>query len=358
MADQADSGKYEELSWLVVPHTLVFRRPAKTSRNTMNQHRVWYVGVFHRDKKDTIGWGEVAPIPGLSSETEDDVIKQLNALESGHAASLLRAPETMCSSIRFAIETALADWESGGNKKWQTALNASTAIPINGLVWMNTYETMRDEAFEKINAGFTTLKLKIGGIDFNDECKILAEIRSSFSPNQLTIRLDANGAFHPDEAVGKLTALSEFAIHSLEQPIKAGQPAAMRKVIEKSPIPIALDEELIGLKNGEEKEILLRTVNPAYIVLKPSLHGGMQGCDEWIACAQAQQIQWWATSALESNIGLNAIAQWTLNHRVQLPQGLGTGLLYTNNIASPWYIEGDVLRWKSETPWGSIPHSA
>lgn len=355
MADQASSRKYEELIWRVVPYTLAFRRPAKTSRTVMHVHRVWYLGVHHPANKALVGWGEVAPIPGLSYENHQQVEQQLQLLESGQGNSLLANPELLHSSVRFAAETAWLDWEAGGTKHWQPGLTSASSIPINGLIWMNTFDTMRTEALEKINAGFSTIKLKIGGIDFADECRLLAELRRQFSPDALTIRLDANGAFEPSEALEKLAILSEFSIHSLEQPIRAGNADQLSKIIEKSPIPIALDEELIGLTSSSEKAQLLDDVMPHFVVLKPSLHGGMAGCDEWIQLAEQRGIQWWATSALESNVGLNAVAQWVMNYKLALPQGLGTGMLYSNNISSPWTMENGSLLWNSHLYWGEMP---
>lgn len=208
---------------------------------------------------------------------------------------------------------------------------------------MSDIEMMQQQIEEKLRQGFRCIKLKIGANDFESELRLIREIRQRFSPDQLMLRVDANGAFKPDDAKEKLRALAAFNLHSIEQPIAAGQQRELAQLCAKTPLPIALDEELIGIHKKEEKAALLRAVKPQFLVLKPSLHGGFSGCNEWIELAKRQSIGWWITSYLESNIGLNALAQWTFTKNVSMHQGLGTGQLYTNNIESPLEIRGEKL---------------
>lgn len=254
----------------------------------------------------------------------------------------------------FWLRTALADIgkSAGHTNRW---LEGHEGIPINGLVWMGDKATMRARIQEKLNAGFRIIKLKIGGINFDDEVYLLREIRRSFSPEDLEIRLDANGAFTPENALRRLDTLSVFAVHSLEQPIKAGQEETMAHICAVSPIPIALDEELIGMRTPEQCAQLLSDIRPAYIILKPSLCGGFRASDAYISIARKMNIGWWATSALESNIGLEAIGRWlTDNYTITMPQGLGTGQLYTNNIGSPLEMRGPKLFYDPAKSRGSL----
>jgi len=246
----------------------------------------------------------------------------------------------------------LLDLAAKGSKKLFLSdfTDGITGIPINGLVWMGDKDFMEKQIREKIDAGYRCIKLKIGANDFSTELEILAAIRKQFSSDELEIRLDANGAFHPNEALEKLNRLSEFGIHSIEQPIRQHNRYAMAELCIHSPIPIVLDEELIGV-NPDDKESLLEKINPAYIILKPSLLGGFKQSEEWIRLAVKHHIGWWVTSALESNIGLNAIAQWSATLGSTLPQGLGTGQLYHNNIPSPLSINQAKLYYKSDNEW-------
>lgn len=225
------------------------------------------------------------------------------------------------------------------------------SIPINGLIWMGTEAFMKQQIQEKIEAGFRCIKMKIGAIDFETEYTLLKAIRKEFSAKDIELRVDANGAFSPDEALEKLKRLSELELHSIEQPIKAGQIEVMAKLCKQTPLPIALDEELIGVFKTSEKEVLLKTINPQFIILKPSFVGGFQGSTEWIQFAEKQQIGWWITSALESNVGLNAIAQWTYTLQSNLPQGLGTGSLFTNNFESPLTVKHGSLYYDHNKFW-------
>ena len=226
-----------------------------------------------------------------------------------------------------------------------------SAIPINGLVWMGTKEEMLRRIDDKIKAGFTTIKLKVGAIDTESELDLVRHIRKVFPPEVLTIRLDANGGFTPDNALQKLSDFARYGIHSIEQPIKQGQWEAMRRICSESPIDIALDEELIGIHTPERMGEMLDAVRPKYIILKPSLIGGFSGSQDWIVQATRRDIGGWVTSALESNVGLNAIAQWTAQLGARMPQGLGTGALFTNNIGSPLEQVGEVLRFNPAKTW-------
>ncbi len=225
------------------------------------------------------------------------------------------------------------------------------SIPINGLIWMGSESFMKRQIKEKIEAGFGCIKMKIGAIDFETEIDLLKSIRKEFSPSDIELRVDANGAFHPNEALGKLQRLSELNLHSIEQPIKQGQFDTMAKLCEETPLPIALDEELIGIFTSSKKEELLQTIGPQYIILKPSFIGGYKGAEEWIHLAEQQQVGWWVTSALESNVGLNAIAQWTFTLATDTVQGLGTGSLYTNNFDSPLQIKNGTLHYNNKLKW-------
>ncbi|MDR0737285.1 MAG: o-succinylbenzoate synthase [Zoogloeaceae bacterium] len=287
-------------------------------------------------------------MPNLSCDAVPDYASRLRAAcarfeDSGEVdtESLRTQP-----SILFGLETAVRHAMSGSFALWPTPFSRGEAgIPINGLIWMADAAEMARQIEDKLTQGFRCLKLKIGAIDFDDELALLTGIRRRFSRDRVVLRVDANGAFSVAEAMEKLERLAELDIHSIEQPIRAGQWRAMEKLAANAPLPIALDEELIGVHAVTQKEELLDTVHPRFIVLKPSLHGGMRGCAEWIALAEARGIGWWVTSALESNIGLNAIAQWTasLNVNAALPQGLGAGTLFTGNVPMPLSVENGRL---------------
>ena len=256
-------------------------------------------------------------------------------------------------SIKFAIETALLDLENGGSRILIDSkfTREEAGIPINGLIWMGNKKDMVTQIEDKLNKGFSCLKLKVGAIHFDDELDILSAIREQFSERDLELRLDANGAFHPSMALHKLNRLSDFKIHSIEQPIMPGLFDEMAELCRISPIPIALDEELIGVKSTENRKQLLKIIKPAYIILKPSMLGGFNNTNEWIKLAIESDIGWWITSALESNIGLSAIAQYTYALGIKIPQGLGTGLLYSNNIKSPLYLSKDYLWFNKNNQW-------
>jgi o-succinylbenzoate synthase len=335
-------------------HTLFFQKPAVTSRDVLTNRDVYFL-LTGSSNQETNGLGECAPIWGLSPETKADIERTI-----ANWSVLVNQPQLMSealvkfSSLRFALETALRDLARGGNMN-PFEVDLSKPIPINGLVWMADENTMFDACRAKIDAGFHTIKFKVGALQFDDELELLSKVRREFALSDLEIRLDANGAFDVDNALDKLDSLSRFRIHSIEQPIRAGMWHEMAHLVEKTPIAIALDEELIGIHDMESKQMLLDVIRPHFLVLKPSLHGAFSGCDEWIELAQQRNIGWWATSALESNIGLNAIAQWILTKNVDLPQGLGTGGLFTNNIDSPWVAHSGFLRFDSNLKWNLNP---
>jgi o-succinylbenzoate synthase len=257
-------------------------------------------------------------------------------------------------ALRFALETALFDLKTGGQKQlFPSDFTAGkAAIPINGLIWMGDFDFMWHQAEKKFKEGFSVLKMKVGALDFDEEMYFISQLRKYFP--EVELRLDANGGFPVDEALERLQALNQFKIHSIEQPIKQHNISKMAELCKKSPIAIALDEELIGIHRLAEKTELLRAVQPQYIILKPSLLGGFQACDEWIAEVEKLNIAWWATSALEANIGLNAIAQWTFTKGNPMPQGLGTGSLYENNIASPLVVKEGSLTYDISKQWADI----
>ena len=336
---------------------LHFKQPAGTSRGVYTTRKIWLV---HLSECDKTGVGECAPLPDLSCDALPD---------ETYEAKLHQFCQALCEtgemdddalrpypSMRFGLETALLSLQSSLHSPLSTHLLFDTpfsrgeeGIPINGLVWMGRYDEMLQRMEEKLEKGFRCVKLKIGAIDFEQELDLVKRIRDRFSFHEVELRLDANGAFKYEEALYKLELLSQYAIHSIEQPIRQGQWAYMAELCRESPLPIALDEELIGVNDPEMKSHMLNIIKPRYIILKPSLHGGMMGCREWIEIAKQQGIGSWITSALESNIGLNAIAQFASDvygPHIRLPQGLGTGQLFTDNIPMPLEIVKDKLMIK------------
>ncbi|EJW96874.1 o-succinylbenzoate synthase [gut metagenome] len=329
----------------ILPKELHFKKPARTSRGEYVTRRIWLVRIISPDS-DCLGIGECAPLPDLSCDAVPNyefVLRKAcqKLAESGVVDWELVTPYP---SILFGLETALFHLQANSLRFWNTSFGLGReGIPINGLIWMDSYENMYHSIEQKLEAGFTCIKLKIGAIDFEKELALLAHIRQRFSADQITLRVDANGAFRPEDALEKLQRLAAFDIHSIEQPIRAGQWQEMAKLCAVSPIPIALDEELIGIHYTADKMKLLDTIRPAYVVLKPSLHGGFRGSSEWIDLARERGIGYWITSALESNVGLNAIAQWCATLEMEIPQGLGTGQLFVDNIVEPLQIKGGKL---------------
>ena len=337
------------MTYNIQERTLHFKQPAGTSRGVYTTRKIWL--VYLSDGKKT-GMGECAPLPDLSCDVRNDYEEVLE----GFCQKLCESGEIDYEAMRdypsmlFGLETALLNLQHG-DIMFDTAFSrGEVGISINGLVWMGNYDEMLQRMEEKLEKGFRCVKLKIGAIDFDQELDLVKRIRDRFSFHEVELRLDANGAFPYEEALYKLELLSQYAIHSIEQPIKAQQWALMAELCRESPLPIALDEELIGVNDPEMKHHMLNIIKPRYIILKPSLHGGMQGCREWIDTARDMGIGSWITSALESNIGLNAIAQFAADvygDHITMPQGLGTGQLFTDNIPMPLEIRGDKL-WRSE----------
>lgn len=333
----------------IVPRIFHFNQPAGTSRGVYLMRQSWLLKVYRDDNPEKFGVGECAPLPDLScdySASYESVLRSFcNVFEAD--GKIDYAGMRDYPSMLFGLETALAHLDNGCLAFWDTPFSrGEEGIPINGLVWMGTYDEMLERIEHKLESGFRCVKLKIGAIDFDAEIDLIKHIRDRFSSRELELRVDANGAFAFEEALYKLELLSQYAIHSIEQPIKARQWGNMAQLCRESPLPIALDEELIGVNDKTVKKQLLNVIKPAYIILKPSLHGGMQGCLEWIAEANERRIGSWITSALESNIGLNAIAQFaaaTYGPGITFAQGLGTGMLFADNEPSRLEIRNDAL---------------
>ncbi len=336
-------------------HTLFFKQPAGTSRGILTQKDVFYLTLFEPENTSKKGIGEISTIPGLSIDAVPELEQKIKSLvKKINVGNKIETDEFVgFPAVAFAYETALL-----GIKSLSPVLlfpseftDGTKGIPINGLIWMGTKEFMIKQVEEKITAGFKCLKLKIGAINLQVELEIIRSIRERFSHSELEIRVDANGAFTPGNALPILEQLATFDLHSIEQPIKAGQFKAMKKLCANSPLPIVLDEELIGITSRIEKEKLLDIIQPQYIILKPSLIGGIRAAEEWIFLAGERRIAWWVTSALESNIGLNVIAQWVATLNCLNYQGLGTGGLFTNNVECPLYISNGTIFYGSHTNW-------
>jgi O-succinylbenzoate synthase len=347
-------------------HLLKFRFEAGTSRGTMTQHRAFYLTITHSENPDCIGIGEASPLPGLSMDAPDfePMLQKICGVFNRHELEVYpfnlqlildQLIDKRLPAIRFGFETALTDYLQGGRRVLfdNDFSRGERALPINGLIWMNSRAVMQQQIEEKLAAGYTTLKLKVGAISFADECALLGGIRERYPPEQVTLRVDANGAWSAEDAPEKLDQLAAFGLHSIEQPIGPRQPDAMAALCQSSPVPIALDEELIGVVDYMDKFKLLKQLNPPYLILKPTLLGGLQACREWIEIANRLKIKWWLTSALESNVGLSAIGQFAGEFQNALPQGLGTGQLYENNIDSPLDVAAGYLRYRPDRPWGT-----
>jgi len=337
-------------------HLLEFKQPSGTSRGVLTDKPSWIFEAIHPSGR--IVQGESSVIPGLSpdfySEGEYVFLLKIAKVHLEHFINsqgktkefLLKARETWSNepSILFALEMFVLKWENSGEFVFDNDVTKGVLpIPINGLVWMGSVDFMSRQIEEKLKAGFKTVKMKIGAIDLDDELELLFGVRRRFSASDITLRVDANGAFNEKNVRSVLKSLRELEIHSIEQPIAIGQKELMRDLCKENIIPIALDEELIGVNHRNEKEDLLQFIQPQFIILKPSLHGGITGCKEWIEIAQNLKMDWWMTSALESSIGLDAIAQFLGEYNIILPQGLGTGALYTNNFESDWKVENGFL---------------
>lgn len=347
--------------------TFHFRFDARTSRGTIKERHSWFIKIWDESNIDCCGIGECGPLPGLSLEadTEVMVIKVVDKINEQQLQLPLSNDLKILSkfilenfdslennsAIFFSLETALLDLLNGGVRTvFKNEFIKGLAIPINGLIWMGGMDFMLQQVEIKIQDGFRCIKLKVGGLDFEKECDILQYIRRKYFRLDITIRLDANGAFKQDDVLYKLKELSKFTIHSIEQPIKT-KSDYLPELCRISPIPVALDEELIGVSSRELKEQLLDQCKPPYIILKPTLHGGLQSCAEWIEIAEARKIGWWLTSALESNVGLNAIAQFASNYSIKIPQGLGTGAIYDDNFEAPLKVDKGLLVHYPRQEW-------
>lgn len=328
------------------PYILHFKEPAVTSRGVLTEKPTFFIKIFDENNPAIYGLGECSVFPGLSPEADGTygykLIELLANIAIGRETDL-----SGYSSIMIGLEEAIRDFSSGGlGLYFESPFTAGhREITINGLVWMGSVEEMTTRAARKVEEGFKCLKFKIGAQDWHRELEMISGVRKLFPPSELEIRVDANGAFTPDEALSRLRDLARLDIHSCEQPVKPGNPQAMATICRESTVPIALDETLIGIRSQGGRETVLDMIKPQYIILKPSLCGGFSGAEAWIAAADERGIGWWVTSALESNVGLTAIAQWAATLHTKMPQGLGTGALYTNNFVTPLTLRSDRLSY-------------
>lgn len=343
---------FASLEARVVKRNFVFKQASYTSRGMLQEKDSFFLVVWEKGSPDVKGIGEFSPLKGLSPDFGapgeaklQEVASNIQAYEEYLSGTLEAFP-----AVLFALETALIDLHGFGRGLLFESdfTRGREAILTNGLIWAGEPEFVVKQINEKLEEGFRVLKMKIGALPFEQELHILGLLRERFSPDEIEIRLDANGAFSFGEALRKLETLADFGIHSMEQPIKAGQWEQMEEICRKSPVPVALDEELTGISDSFAMQEMLETIMPSYIILKPTLSGGLSGAESWANEAEELGIGWWATSALESNIGLNAISQWTYIRQNPLPQGLGTGRLFTQNIPSPLFIK-DGLTWYDAT---------
>lgn len=331
------------------PYILKFKEPAGTSRGVLTEKPTCYMRLFDENNPSRYAVGEAAVFPGLSPEADDRFFYKLMELQAnvrlGRSTDLSHFP-----SLQFGFEQCIRDFTGGCNGIYYPSqfVAGIQSIQINGLVWMGNREEMMERMEKKLEEGFSCIKFKIGAIDWKSEIDMIETVRKRYNRDRVEIRVDANGAFDMDHALPRLKHLADLGVHSIEQPIKAGQPLMMQFLCQVSPLPIALDEELIGKFSMEEKARTLDAIHPQFIVIKPTLTGGYSGAEEWIKLAEERNIGWWITSSLESNIGLNALAQWTATLGNKMPQGLGTGALFTNNLDAPIYLEGDKLRYNPE----------
>ncbi len=330
-----------KINWL--KYRLNFKRPSGTSRGVLTYKDTYFLKLTDTERPNVYGLGECNLFRGLSYDDREDYENKLDEIKANADFYVKNWKDELQEwpSLSFGIEMAIRDIEQGGKRILFDSpfTRGSDQIPINGLIWMGKKAFMKEQIREKLDQHYDCLKLKIGAIDFEQEVDLLKAIREEFPSHLLEIRVDANGAFKADEAIQKLDVLSKFEIHSIEQPIRQGQWKQMAELCAKTPLPIALDEELIGMIHLDKKRAVLDEIKPQYIILKPALIGGFSASEEWISQAEKRHIPWWITSALESNVGLSAIAQWTYNLNVNRVQGLGTGQIYTNNIPSPLYLK-------------------
>lgn len=336
-------------------YSLQFKIPGGTSRGVLKTKDSWFIAVWDVSNPAIKGIGECSIIPKLSIDPWEEFDQTLGALvnDINNYKWWLKEGLKKAPAIQFGLETALKDLQMGGKRILFPSdfVMGKQAIAINGLIWMGEYEFMRRQIIEKIENGFRCIKLKIGSLNFEDELNLLKLVRKDFDANELELRVDANGAFEPSKAMKKLQQLADLKVHSIEQPIHQHQWNEMAELCVNTPLPVALDEELIGIHDTTQIRKMLEIIQPQYIIIKPSLLGGWQNSEDFIIEAEKQNVGWWVTSALEANIGLNAIAQWTATLNNPLPQGLGTGQLFTNNLDSPLFIENAGLKFNPSNRW-------
>ncbi|MBK6965290.1 MAG: o-succinylbenzoate synthase [Bacteroidales bacterium] len=335
--------------------TFHFRKPAGTSRGNLLSKDSYFIILSDDDNPGNQGIGECSLMPGLSPDDRPDLEDKISDICRHMPDSLDESQQSLADwpAVQAGIEMAFTDLENGGSRiLYPSGFTAGMAsIPTHGLIWMGKPDEMQEQIERRINEGHRVIKMKIGALNFDEELNLIRAMRSYYPAREISIRLDANGAFSPAEALSKLEKLAAFDIHSIEQPIRQGQYKAMADICRHSPIPVALDEELIGVRNPEAKRELLETIRPRHIVLKPSLLGGFMASQEWIELALELKVGWWINSALESNIGLNAIAQWTATLNNTMVQGLGTGSLINNNFPSPLMVKKGNLQYNPHYQW-------
>ena len=333
-------------------YLLHFKNPSGTSRGILRTKETWFLVLEENGK---VGYGETGLFRGLSIDDVPNYEEKLKwVCQNIHLGIEQLLTEMMhFPSIQFGLEQAFLSLKNRNPFELFPSqfTEGNASISINGLIWMGDTSFMKSQIKEKLKHGFSCIKMKIGAINFEEEINLLKSIRKEFSASEIELRVDANGAFLPEDALGKLQVLSALNLHSIEQPIQQGQVHEMAELCSKTPLPIALDEELIGVFSIQKKKELIETIQPQYIILKPSLIGGFAGSKEWIAIAEKNKTDWWITSALESNIGLNAIAQFTYILDSENPQGLGTGGLFTNNFESPLEVKKGALHYNNSVNW-------
>ncbi len=333
-------------------YILNFKMPSGTSRGVLTTKETWFILI---EKQGKIGVGECGILRSLSIDDRPDFEEKIQWVCTNIQLGLSNLLKELVEfpSIQFGLEQAFISISKENPFLLFPSkfTKSQEAIDINGLIWMGSKGFMKAQIKDKLHQGFQCIKMKIGAIDFDTEIALLRSIRKEFSASDIELRVDANGAFSSAEALEKLKILSDFDLHSIEQPIQQGQVEEMARLCEQTPLAIALDEELIGVFDPKEKQVLLQIINPQFIILKPSLIGGFLGSKEWIQIAENRKTGWWITSALESNVGLNAIAQWTFTRNNGMPQGLGTGSLFTNNFDSPLEVSDAKLQYNNKKEW-------
>lgn len=333
-------------------YSLIFRKPGGTSRGVLHTKDTYIIRLSQDGKT---AWGECNRFAGLSWDDRPEYEEKLKEICSRLPEEMDRLLDELSDwpSIRFGVETALLDWKNGGNQEIfpQVIGNDGFTISINGLIWMGPHDDMMEQVKAKLSEGYTSIKLKIGAIDFTSELDLIRYIRRQFSEDEVELRLDANGAFNYKEAREKLDRMAEYHIHYIEQPIRAGQWQEMARLVEDSPVRIALDEELIGINDPAKQKELMNTISPKILILKPALIGGFAASNAWTALVESIGGYRIITSALESNIGLNAIAQYTAQKPSPHAHGLGTGKLYTNNFPSPYHVDARGLHYHRDQKW-------